>query len=182
VWAMSPGEALDAVIVDVDARERVNVSGAPAHVEHAGLWPEPDDLKATDEAWPFAPPPRPPRFDRQDFADAGIADFCCLSGDACPNEFQSANTAYARKPKRDRPSGLLRSRDGDECESEDECSECRASDGHAISSRVCDRHDEIRVLQRERFGAAGDASATRHVALVSIASLLAQSGAAKTCP
>jgi hypothetical protein len=70
VWAMSPGEALDAVIVDVDARERVNVSGAPAHVEHAGLSPEPRDLKATDEAWPFAPAPRPPRFDRQDFADA----------------------------------------------------------------------------------------------------------------
>ncbi|HZM18370.1 MAG TPA: hypothetical protein VFB87_03055 [Gaiellaceae bacterium] len=67
---MSPGDALDAVIVDVDARERINVSGAPAHVEHAGLSPEPRDLKATDEARPFAPPPRPPRFDRQDFADA----------------------------------------------------------------------------------------------------------------
>jgi hypothetical protein len=69
VWAMSPGDALDAVIIEADAREHVNVRGAAAHVEELGVEPRADDLKATDEGWPFAPAPAPPRFQRQDIAD-----------------------------------------------------------------------------------------------------------------
>jgi hypothetical protein len=67
---MSPGEALDAVIIDADAREHVNVRGAPAHVEETAREPRASDLKATDEGWPYAPPPRLPRFQRQDITDA----------------------------------------------------------------------------------------------------------------
>jgi hypothetical protein len=59
---MSPGAALDAAVVQVDAMEKVNVRGAPARVEEIARSPEADDLKATDEGWPFAPPPDPPRF------------------------------------------------------------------------------------------------------------------------
>jgi hypothetical protein len=72
VWAMSPGEALDEAIISVDAREKINVSAAPASVETIGLEPDPDDLQATNEGWPFAPPPRLPRYDRQDVADSLI--------------------------------------------------------------------------------------------------------------
>jgi hypothetical protein len=72
VWAMSPGEALDGAVIYVDSSERINVRGAPAHVEEIARTPDPDDLKATDEGWPFQAPPRPPRFDRQDIADAAI--------------------------------------------------------------------------------------------------------------
>jgi hypothetical protein len=72
VWAMSPGEALDTAMIYVDATEKVNVRGSPAHVEEIAREPDPDDLKSTDEGWPFAPPPRPPRFDRQDIADSLI--------------------------------------------------------------------------------------------------------------
>ena len=69
---MSPGDALDAALMYVDASEKINVRAAPAHVEEIGLKPEPDDVKATDHGWPFEPPPRPSRFDRQDVADALI--------------------------------------------------------------------------------------------------------------
>jgi hypothetical protein len=72
VWAMSPGDALDTALMHVDASEKINVQAAPAHVEEVGGKPESDDIKATDEGWPFEPPQRPPRFDRQDFADALI--------------------------------------------------------------------------------------------------------------
>jgi hypothetical protein len=72
VWSMSPGEAIDAVIAYLDSTERVNVRGAPAHVEEIGRRPKPDDLKATDEGWPFRPPPRLRRFGRQDIADSLI--------------------------------------------------------------------------------------------------------------
>lgn len=69
---MSPGEAIDAAIVYVDATEKINVGAAPAQVEEIARLPEPDDIKATDVGWPFAPPPRRPLFDRQDAADAVI--------------------------------------------------------------------------------------------------------------
>jgi hypothetical protein len=72
VWAMSPGDALDAALVYVDSVEKISVRAAPAHVEEMPGVPEPDDLKATDEGWPFAPPPSRPRLDRQDVADAAI--------------------------------------------------------------------------------------------------------------
>jgi hypothetical protein len=72
VWAMSPGDALDTAVMSVDAREKINVRGVPAHIEEIGREPDPDDLKATDEGWPFDPAPRPQRFDRQDIADASI--------------------------------------------------------------------------------------------------------------
>jgi hypothetical protein len=72
VWAMSPGEALDAAVVYVDASKHINVRGAAAHVEETARTPDPDDLKATDEGWPFEPAPRPPRFDRQAIADSLI--------------------------------------------------------------------------------------------------------------
>jgi hypothetical protein len=75
---MSPGEAIDAAIVYVDATEKMNVGAAPAQVEEIARLPEPDDIKATDEGWPFAPPPRRPLFDRQDAADAVI--FVALLG------------------------------------------------------------------------------------------------------
>jgi hypothetical protein len=69
VWAMSPGDALDAALIHVDASEKINVQAAPAHVEAIGGEPERDDIKATDEGWPFEPPSSVPRFDRQDFSD-----------------------------------------------------------------------------------------------------------------
>ena len=72
VWAMSPGAALDAAIISVDAREKVNVRGATAHVDEIARDPDPEDLKATDAGWPFAPPPRVPRFDRDDLVSAVI--------------------------------------------------------------------------------------------------------------
>jgi hypothetical protein len=72
VWAMSPGDALDAALIYVDASEKINVRAAPAHVEEIGLKPDPDDIKSTDQGWPFEPPPRAPRLDRQDVADALI--------------------------------------------------------------------------------------------------------------
>jgi hypothetical protein len=77
-WAMSPGEAIDAAIVYVDATEKINVGAAPAQVEEIARLPEPDDIKATDEGWPFAPPPRRLLFDRHDAADAVI--FVALLG------------------------------------------------------------------------------------------------------
>jgi hypothetical protein len=72
VWAMSPGDALDAALVHVDAHEKINVQAVPTHVEEIGRKPESHDIKATDHGWPFEPPKRPPRFDRQDIADALI--------------------------------------------------------------------------------------------------------------
>jgi hypothetical protein len=72
LWAMSPGDALDAALIYVDASEKINVRAAPAHVEEIGLKPDPDDIKSTDQGWPFEPPPRAPRLDRQDVADALI--------------------------------------------------------------------------------------------------------------
>jgi hypothetical protein len=41
-------------------------------VEEIGRRPEADDLKATDEGWPFEPAPHPARIDRQDVADSLI--------------------------------------------------------------------------------------------------------------
>jgi hypothetical protein len=78
VWAMSPGEALDAVLVNVDARKKINVRGSPARVEEIGREPEAEDVKATDAGWRFGPPERLPRFDRQDVADSVI--FIALLG------------------------------------------------------------------------------------------------------
>ena len=72
VWAMSPGDALDAALIQVDANEKINVRGAPAHVEEIGREPVSDDIKATEQGWPFEPPKRPSRFDWQDVADALI--------------------------------------------------------------------------------------------------------------
>jgi hypothetical protein len=72
VWAMSPGDALDTAVIHVDSSEKINVRGSPAHVEEIGRTPDPADVKATDAGWPFEPPPRPPRFDRQDVADSLI--------------------------------------------------------------------------------------------------------------
>jgi hypothetical protein len=72
VWAMSPGDALDAALIHVDSSEKINVRAVPAHVEEIGGEPQPDDVRATDQGWPFKPPPRLPRFDRQDVADALI--------------------------------------------------------------------------------------------------------------
>jgi hypothetical protein len=72
VWAMSPGHAIDTAIVYVDASEKIGVGRARAHVEEIARAPEPEDIKATDEGWPFEPPPRAPRLDVQDVADSLI--------------------------------------------------------------------------------------------------------------
>jgi hypothetical protein len=69
---MSPGDALDTVLVYIDAQELINVRGAPAHVEEIGEEADAHDLKATDQGWPFEPPQQPSRFDRQDITDSLI--------------------------------------------------------------------------------------------------------------
>jgi hypothetical protein len=61
---MSPGEALDTVLVYIDAQEKINVCDAPAHVEEIGKEADAHDLKATDQGWPFERPQQPSRFDR----------------------------------------------------------------------------------------------------------------------
>jgi hypothetical protein len=69
---MSPGEALDTVLVYIDAQEKINVRDAPAHVEEIGMEADARDLKATDQGWPFEPPKQLSRFDRQDITDSLI--------------------------------------------------------------------------------------------------------------
>jgi hypothetical protein len=109
VWAMSPGEAVDAVLVNdaalvnVDAREKSNVRVAPARVEEIGREPEAEDVKATNAGWRFGRLSIAAKMAGNEFAQIDPGRSSALSRGMCARPLPSSQPTNREESK---PAGL----------------------------------------------------------------------------